>query len=287
MRPTKAVIPAAGLGVRFLPATKAQAKEMLTLVDRPAIHYVVEEAVAAGIRSLLIITARNKTAIEDYFDASPELERALREKGEEALVEEIHALSELAQMHYLRQPRPLGLGHAVFLARAFVGEEDFAVVLPDDLITAGEPCLGQMLAVRERWPGAVVALQEVAPDMTSRYGIVKAVEVEPDVYRIEDLVEKPSPERAPSRLAVVGRYILPASIFPLLATTAPGTGGEIQLTDALRLLAREYPVYGYRFRGRRFDLGDKLGFLQATVTLALGRPDLGPALREFLRGSIF
>jgi UTP--glucose-1-phosphate uridylyltransferase len=284
---SKAVIPAAGLGVRFLPATKVQPKEMLVLVDRPAIHYIVEEAVASGIESFLLVTGRNKRAIEDYFDRVPELEATLQRRGETRLLAEMEAIVRLGRMHYIRQPEARGLGHAVSLARDFVGDQDFAVLLPDDLIVADPPCLAQMLAVRERWPGAVVALQEVPWEMTSRYGIVQGVEVEPGIYRIEDLVEKPSPQQAPSRLAVVGRYLLPAAVFPLLAATPPGAGGEIQLTDALRVLARQYPVYGYLFRGRRYDLGDKLGFLEAAVVLALRRPDLGPELAGRLRELIF
>ncbi|MGB9886389.1 MAG: UTP--glucose-1-phosphate uridylyltransferase GalU [Moorellales bacterium] len=283
----KAVIPAAGLGVRFLPATKALPKEMLVLVDRPAIHYIVEEAVAAGIESFLLITGRNKKAIEDYFDRSPELEVALQAKGEVQLLADLEAIAGLARMHYIRQPQALGLGHAVSLARDFVEDEDFAVLLPDDLIVADPPCLARMLAVRDRWPGAVVALQEVPREMTSRYGIVRGVEVEPGVYHIQDLIEKPSPQEAPSRLAVVGRYLLPATLFPLLATTPPGAGGEIQLTDALRALARQYPVYGYLIEGRRYDLGDKIGFLEAAVALALRRSDLGPQLAGRLRELIF
>lgn len=279
----KAVIPAAGLGTRFLPAAKAQPKEMLVLVDKPAIHYIVEEAVAAGIRNVLLVTGRNKKALEDYFDRSPELEAALEAKGEKQLLAEILAISNLATVHYVRQQEARGLGHAVACAAAFVGDDDFAVLLPDDLILADPPCLAQMLAVREKYGGAVIALQEVPPAHTSRYGIISGEEIAPGIYRVNDLVEKPHPEKAPSCLAVVGRYLLPAAVFPILAHTPPGAGGEIQLTDALRVLAQSYPVYGYVFRGRRHDLGDKLGFLEATVELALTRPDLGPAFAEFLR----
>jgi len=279
----KAVIPAAGLGTRFLPAAKAQPKEMLVLVDKPAIHYIVEEAVAAGIRNVLLVTGRNKKALEDYFDRAPELEAALEAKGEHGLLAEIRAISRLAAVHSVRQQEPLGLGHAVACAATFADEDDFAVLLPDDLIVADPPCLVQMLAVREQHGGAVIALQEVPRAHTSRYGIIRGREVAPGLYRIEDLVEKPRPEEAPSCLAVVGRYILPAAVFSILAETRPGAGGEIQLTDALRVLAKTYPVYGYVFRGRRHDLGDKLGFLEATVELALARPDLGPAFAAFLR----
>jgi UTP--glucose-1-phosphate uridylyltransferase len=282
MSVNKAVIPAAGLGTRFLPATKAQPKEMLVLVDKPAIHYIVEECVASGVHNLLLVTGRNKRTIEDYFDRSLEIEWALKHKGEEQLLEQVRTTSQMGQIHYVRQQETLGLGHAVLCAKAFVGPEDFAVLLPDDLILADTPCLTQMLEVRQRYEGAVIALEEVPPERTSRYGIIAGRELEPGIYQIEDLVEKPSPEEAPSNLAVVGRYLLPAAIFPILEDTPPGAGGEIQLTDALRVLAKGYPVFGYRFRGRRYDLGDKLGFLKASLEIALRRADLGPQVREFL-----
>lgn len=282
MSVNKAVIPAAGLGTRFLPATKAQPKEMLVLVDKPAIHYIVEECVASGVHNLLLVTGRNKRPIEDYFDRSPEIEWVLKHKGEEQLLEQVRATSRMGQIHYLRQPEALGLGHAVLCAKAFVGPEDFAVLLPDDLILADTPCLTQMLDVRQRYGGAVIAVEEIPPELTSRYGIIAGKELEPGIYRIEDLVEKPRPEEAPSCLAVVGRYLLPAAIFPILEDTPPGAGGEIQLTDALRVLAKGYPVFGYRFRGQRYDLGDKLGFLKASLEIALRRADLGPQVREFL-----
>lgn len=279
----KAVVPAAGLGTRFLPATKAQPKEMLVLVDKPAIQYIVEEGVAAGVRNFLVVTGRNKKSLEDHFDRAPELEAALRQKGEWELLATVEETARLAAVHYVRQPEARGLGDAVACAAAFVGDEDFAVLLPDDLILADPPCLAQMLAVKEAYGGAVVALEEVEPAQTQRYGIIRGREIDRGVWRIDDLVEKPTPAEAPSHLAVVGRYLLPGRLFPILAATPPGAGGEIQLTDALRVLARDYPVYGYLFTGRRFDVGDKLGFLTATVELALARPDLGPAFAAYLR----
>ncbi|MBC7347473.1 MAG: UTP--glucose-1-phosphate uridylyltransferase GalU [Clostridia bacterium] len=279
----KAVVPAAGLGTRFLPATKAQPKEMLVLVDKPAIQYIVEEGVAAGVRNFLVVTGRNKKSLEDHFDRAPELEAALRQKGEWELLATVEETARLAAVHYVRQPEARGLGDAVACAAAFVGDEDFAVLLPDDLILADPPCLAQMLAVKEAYGGAVVALEEVEPAQTQRYGIIRGREIDRGVWRIDDLVEKPTPAEAPSHLAVVGRYLLPGRLFPILAATPPGAGGEIQLTDALRVLARDYPLYGYLFTGRRFDVGDKLGFLTATVELALARPDLGPAFAAYLR----
>lgn len=279
----KAVVPAAGLGTRFLPATKAQPKEMLVLVDKPAIQYIVEEGVAAGVRNFLVVTGRNKKSLEDHFDRAPELEAALRQKGEWELLATVEETARLAAVHYVRQPEARGLGDAVACAAAFVGDEDFAVLLPDDLILADPPCLAQMLAVKETYGGAVVALEEVEPAQTQRYGIIRGREIDRGVWRIDDLVEKPTPAEAPSHLAVVGRYLLPGRLFPILAATPPGAGGEIQLTDALRVLARDYPLYGYLFTGRRFDVGDKLGFLTATVELALARPDLGPAFAAYLR----
>ncbi|MBC7335992.1 MAG: UTP--glucose-1-phosphate uridylyltransferase GalU, partial [Clostridia bacterium] len=252
----KAVVPAAGLGTRFLPATKAQPKEMLVLVDKPAIQYIVEEGVAAGVRNFLVVTGRNKKSLEDHFDRAPELEAALRQKGEWELLATVEETARLAAVHYVRQPEARGLGDAVACAAAFVGDEDFAVLLPDDLILADPPCLAQMLAVKEAYGGAVVALEEVEPAQTQRYGIIRGREIDRGVWRIDDLVEKPTPAEAPSHLAVVGRYLLPGRLFPILAATPPGAGGEIQLTDALRVLARDYPLYGYLFTGRRFDVGD-------------------------------
>ncbi|RJQ24495.1 MAG: UTP--glucose-1-phosphate uridylyltransferase [Peptococcaceae bacterium] len=283
MRIKKAVIPAAGLGIRFLPATKAQPKEMLPIVDKPAIQYIVEEAVDSGIENILIITGRGKRAIEDHFDCSPNLEAQLREKGKMELLELVCGISRLADIHYVRQKEQLGLGHAIYCARKFVGAEPFAVLLGDDLVRSQVPCLKQLLDLYGEVQSSIVAVQEVPVEDVSKYGILDAVQEQPGVYRVRDLVEKPSPESAPSRLAVMGRYIIHPRIFPILAKTQPGAGGEIQLTDALRVFCREQPVYGLAFEGRRYDVGDKLGYLRATVEFALERPDLAKDFREYLK----
>ncbi|MEW8959512.1 UTP--glucose-1-phosphate uridylyltransferase [Moorella humiferrea] len=278
----KAVIPAAGWGTRFLPATKAQPKEMLPIVDKPAIQFIVEEAVAAGMEDILIITGKNKRAIEDHFDRSLELENLLREKAKEELLALVEGVSELADIHYIRQKEQLGLGHAVYCARKFIGEDPFAVLLGDDIIVNRPSCLEQMLEVYREVKAAVIAVQEVPREEVDRYGIIEPLDIKGRLIEVKDLVEKPRPEEAPSNLAVIGRYILIPEIFPLLAEVKPGAGGEIQLTDALRLLARERRVYAYRFEGKRYDIGDKLGFLQATVEFALARPDLAKPFREYL-----
>jgi UTP--glucose-1-phosphate uridylyltransferase len=280
-----AVFPAAGLGTRFLPATKAQPKEMLPLVDRPLVQYVVEEARAAGLERIVIVTGRGKNAIEDHFDTSFELERMLEERGKSDLLQQVREISELARISYVRQKSALGLGHAVLQARDLVGNEPFAVMLGDDIVDAAEPCIGQMMRVYERRGNPVIALQEVPREQTRQYGIVGASPVpqEPRVVAITDMVEKPRPEDAPSNLAIIGRYLLPPEIFEILATTAPDVGGEIQLTSALRTLLRERPIDGYLFEGRRYDAGDKLGFLEATVEFALKREDLGAPFRKYLK----
>ena len=280
-----AVFPAAGLGTRFLPATKAQPKEMLPLVDRPLVQYVVEEARAAGLERIVIVTGRGKNAIEDHFDTSFELERMLEERGKTDLLQQVREISELARISYVRQKSALGLGHAVLQARDLVGYEPFAVMLGDDIVDAAEPCIGQMMRVYERRGNPVIALQEVPPEQTRQYGIVGASPVpqEPRVVAITDMVEKPRPEDAPSNLAIIGRYLLPPEIFEILATTASDVGGEIQLTSALRTLLRERPIDGYLFEGRRYDAGDKLGFLEATVEFALKREDLGAPFRRYLK----
>jgi UTP--glucose-1-phosphate uridylyltransferase len=280
----KAVFPAAGLGTRFLPATKAQPKEMLPLVDKPLIQYVIEEALDSGVENIIIITGRGKNAIEDHFDVSFELERTLEERGKEDLLEIVREVSSMANLAYVRQKQALGLGHAVLTAKDLVGSEPFAVLLGDDIIDSEVPCLKQMIEVYERYDGApVLAVQEVEGEAISRFGVIAGQEVEPDVFRISDMVEKPKPQDAPSNLAIIGRYILPPEVFPLIEQTTAGVGGEIQITDALRSLARQRPFYGYRFKGRRHDAGDKLGFLEATVEFALKRPDLGASFREYLR----
>ena len=289
----KAVVPAAGLGTRFLPATKATPKEMLPVVDKPAIQYVVEEAVDAGLSDVLMVTGRSKRSIEDHFDRAYELEEALRAKGDDERLNAVHESSDLAVMHYVRQGEPRGLGHAVHCARQHVGNEPFAVLLGDDMIDARDKLLHRMIEVRDRHGGSVVALMEVEPDQVSSYGCA-AIEAtdEDDVVRISDLVEKPAAEEAPSNWIIIGRYICDPAVFDVLEKTPPGRGGEIQLTDALRTLA-DTPagqgggVYGVKFRGRRYDTGNKLEYLRTVVQFASERPDLAPEfmpwLREFVR----
>jgi len=284
----KAVFPAAGLGTRFLPATKAQPKEMLPLVDKPLIQYAVEEAVRSGIRNILIITGRGKSAIEDHFDVSFELEHALGSRNKRDLQAAVRSVSDMVEFAYVRQKEALGLGHAVLRARDLVGSEPFAVVLSDDVIEAPVPCLRQLLDVYERVEAPVLALMEVPPEDVPAYGVVNAEPVEYNgrrdrLYRIHDLVEKPKPAEAPSNLAIIGRYVLTPEIFPCLEATEPGSLGEIQLTDGLRRLLASRPLYGFRFEGKRYDAGDKLGFLKATVEFALRREDLGGAFREYLK----
>ena len=288
MSVTKAVIPAAGLGTRFLPATKATPKEMLPVVDKPAIQYVVEEAVEAGLDDILLVTGRNKRALEDHFDRAYELEEALAAKGNERGLAAVRLSAELATVHYVRQGDPLGLGHAVLCAAQHVGDEAFAVLLGDDLIDPRDPLLSTMTAARVAHGGSVLALMEVPPDQIHLYGCV-AVEAtdDPDLVRVTELIEKPAPGEAPSNLAVIGRYVLDPSIFQAIRETQPGRGGEIQLTDALRKVAvapadEGGGIHGVVFRGRRYDTGDRLDYLKAVVRLALERDDLGPPLRAWL-----
>lgn len=284
----KAVFPCAGLGTRFLPATKAQPKEMLTLVDKPLIQYGVEEALGAEIPDIIVITSRGKSSIEDHFDFSPELEAALEEKGKTNRLAEVKAISDLINICFVRQKRALGLGHAVNCARDVVGNEAFAVVLPDDIIMSRVPVLKQMKEVHEALGASVLALMEVPKEQISAYGVVDADPVEHNgaqgrLYRIRNMVEKPKAEDAPSNLAIIGRYILVPEIFQSIEEIPAGKGGEIQLTDALKHLLRSRPIYGFKFEGKRFDAGDKLGFLQATVEFALRRPDLGASFRDYLQ----
>jgi UTP--glucose-1-phosphate uridylyltransferase len=279
-----AVFPAAGLGTRFLPATKAQPKEMLPLVDRPLIQYVVEEARAAGIERIVIVTGRGKNAIEDHFDTSFELERMLEDRGKGELLDQVREISELAPVAYVRQKSALGLGHAVLQARDLVGREPFAVMLGDDIVDAGQPCIGQMMRLFERRGHPVIALQEVPRSETRQYGIVAGEKVDERVVAISDMVEKPVPEKAPSNLAIIGRYILPPEIFDILGDTASDVGGEIQLTSALKTLLSRRPIDGFLFEGKRYDAGDKMGFLKATVEFALKREDLGGPFKEYLKG---
>lgn len=280
----KAVIPAAGLGTRFLPATKAQPKEMLPIVDKPAIQYIVEEAIQSGIEEILIITGRNKRAIEDHFDRNFELEMTLKAQGKYELLGLVEEISNVT-IHYVRQKEARGLGHAVLCAKQFVGNEPFAVLLGDDIIDSPVPCLRQLLDVYqdEAIPaGSVLGVQEVPEHRVSSYGIVQPKALKRGLWQAEDLVEKPPVEQAPSRLAVLGRYIIEPEVFALLEQTEPGSGGEIQLTDALRKLAKQRPVYAFEFMGRRYDTGDKLGFLEATVEMALKRPELREPFLKYL-----
>jgi UTP--glucose-1-phosphate uridylyltransferase len=285
---TKAVIPVAGLGTRFLPATKAMPKEMLPVVDKPAIQYVVEEAVAAGLHDVLMVTGRNKTALENHFDRVGELEAILRNKGDNEKLEKVQSSTDLADVHYVRQGDPMGLGHAVLRAKMHVGREPFAVLLGDDIIDDRDPLLTRMLEVQSQRNTTVVALLEVDPSIAHLYGVATVDPTdEDDVVHITGLVEKPAQGTAPSNLAIIGRYVLRPEIFDVLENTAPGKGGEIQLTDALQALATgpEWTggVYGVVFRGRRYDTGDRLDYLKAIVQLASGRDDLGPEFREWLR----
>ncbi len=282
--PIKAVIPAAGLGTRFLPATKAMPKEMLPVVDKPAIQYVVEEAVAAGVDDILIILGRNKNNISNHFDSVPELEQKLSDKGDHEKLRHVQASSELADIHFVRQGEPRGLGHAVYRARNHIGDSTFAVMLGDDLIDERDPLLPKMLAENERTGLTVIALMEVDPEHVHLYGVASVEPTDdPDVVRVTGLVEKPKREDAPSNYAVIGRYVLTPQVFDILERTAPGKGGEIQLTDALQELAVTDGVLGVVFRGRRYDTGDKVDYIKAIVQLASDRDDLGPALRPWLK----
>ncbi len=289
MRVRKAVFPAAGWGTRFLPATKAQPKEMLPLVDKPIIQYGVEEAVAAGIEQINIVTTTHQGAIEDHFDLNLELERVLEEKGEIELLRQVRHISDLAQLAYVRQKEQLGLGHAVLMAKDLIGHEPFAVILPDDVVVADRPCIGQLIHAYHQTHGSVVAVMEVPPEETSRYGVIAGEPVDESINhgrlrRLTALVEKPEPEAAPSNLAIIGRYVLTPKIFDKLEQTPRGAGGEIQLTDAIQALMEEQGVYGYEFEGTRYDAGTTMGWLKASVELSLQRPDLESEFRAYLKG---
>ena len=288
MRVRKAVLPAAGWGTRFLPATKAQPKEMLPLVDKPVIQYAVEEAVAAGIEQVIIVTSSQKRAIEDHFDLNFELEHLLEEKGDIERLRQVRHITDLAQVAYIRQKEQLGLGHAVLMAKDLIGHEPFAVILPDDVVVSDRPCIGQLIHAYHEHHGSVVAVMEVPEEETRRYGVIGGERVGGDsdgerTYQVNQLVEKPSAGAAPSNLAVIGRYVLTPKIFDKLEQTQRGTGGEIQLTDAIHALMDEQSVFGYAFEGRRFDAGTTMGWLQASVELALTRPEFGGEFRSFLR----
>ena len=281
---TKAVIPAAGLGTRFLPATKACPKEMLPIVDKPTIQYIIEEALASGIKDILIITGHNKRSIEDHFDYNPELELNLREHGKDELLTMVKEIGDI-NLHYIRQKEPKGLGHAILCAKSFVGDEPFAVLLGDDVVYNEEkPCLEQLLDVYDATGASVLGCQTVPQDKVSSYGIVASEATKDErIFKVNDMVEKPAVEEAPSRLAVLGRYVITPEIFAILEQTAPGRGGEIQLTDALKVLAKEQAMYAYDFVGRRYDVGDKQGYLEATVEYALRRPELREKFLRYLQ----
>jgi UTP--glucose-1-phosphate uridylyltransferase len=279
----KAVFPAAGLGTRFLPATKASPKEMLPLVDKPLIQYVVEEAVASGIESVIIVTGRGKAAIEDHFDVSFELEKLLEERGKQTELQAMRAISDMARVSYVRQREALGLGHAVLQARELVGDEPFAVMLSDDIIDSETPALKQLLDVYEKYDAPVIGTMHVAGEAISRFGVLDVEEIEDGVYKIKDMVEKPPLAEAPSDLAIIGRYVLTPDIFDEIEKTQPGAGGEIQFTDAMRSLLQKRPFYAKRFEGTRYDAGDKLGFLIATVEFGLQHEDLAAEFREYLQ----
>ena len=283
MKVKKAIIPAAGLGTRFLPATKAQPKEMLPIVDKPTIQYIIEEAIASGIEEILIITGRNKKCIEDHFDKSVELELELEKAGKAELLELVRDISEMVDIHYIRQKEPKGLGHAINCAKTFVGNEPFAVLLGDDVVDSKEPCLKQLIDCFEEYNTTILGVQTVPEENVSKYGIVNGIHIEDRVYKVKDLVEKPSVEEAPSNVAILGRYIITPEIFDILENTKPGKGGEIQLTDALKTLISREAMYAYNFEGRRYDVGDKLGFLEATVEFALKKDELRESFIEYLK----
>jgi UTP--glucose-1-phosphate uridylyltransferase len=283
MKVRKAIIPAAGLGTRFLPATKAQPKEMLPIVDKPTIQYIIEEAIESGIEEILIITGRNKRAIEDHFDRSIELELELEKKNKKELLSLVRDISNMVNIHYVRQKEPKGLGHAINCARSFVGNEPFGVLLGDDIVhSESKPCLKQLIDAYNEYKTTILGVQAVADEDVSKYGIVDGKFIEEGVYKVKNLVEKPSLEEAPSNIAILGRYIITPGIFDILDNTKPGRGGEIQLTDALKVLAAREAMYAFEFEGKRYDVGDKLGFLQATVEFALRREDLREDFLKYL-----
>lgn len=284
MKIKKAVFPVAGLGTRFIPATKAMAKEMLPVVDKPIIQYAVEEAFNAGIEHIVFVTGRGKKALEDHFDRSFEIEHSLEAKGKDDLLKQIQELvPKTGTIIYTRQNQPLGLGHAIWCARDIVGDEPFAVLLADDLIQTGKPVLAEMVKKFDRLRASMAAVMEVEKEQTDKYGILDAEQVEEDIVRINDMVEKPKPEEAPSNLAIIGRYILTPKIFEYLGEGKKGAGGEIQLTDAMKVLLKEQPIFGYKFDGTRFDCGDKVGFQMANLAFSLERPDMRDRLVEFIK----
>ncbi|MCI9176064.1 MAG: UTP--glucose-1-phosphate uridylyltransferase GalU [Lachnospiraceae bacterium] len=282
MKVNKAIIPAAGLGTRFLPATKAQPKEMLPIVDKPTIQYIIEEAVEAGIQDIIIVTGRNKRSIEDHFDRSIELELELERGAKLEMLDMVKEISEMANIHYIRQKEPRGLGHAILAAQHFIGNEPFAVLLGDDVVVAKQPCLGQMLDVFREYQTSILGVQTVAREVVDKYGIIAGKQVDDRVYKVTDMVEKPSLEEAPSNVAVLGRYIITPEIFRFLETQDAGRGGEIQLTDALKRLAKEQAMYAYDFKGHRYDVGTKAGFIQANIEFALRTDELREEMKDYL-----
>lgn len=285
-RVKKAIIPAAGLGTRFLPATKAQPKEMLPVVDKPTLQYIIEEAVNSGIEEILIITGRNKSSIEDHFDKSVELEMELERSGKLELLETVRRISNMVNIHYIRQKEPKGLGHAVSCAKSFIGNEPFAVMLGDDVVDAQTPCLRQLMDVYDEKQGSVLGVKEVDRSQVNKYGIVDGEFQSQGLYKVNDLVEKPDISTAPSNIAILGRYIISPKIFEILSNTAPGKNGEIQLTDALKTLLKEEEMYAYVFEGKRYDIGDKVGFIEATVDFALKRPELREGVLNILKDRV-
>ncbi len=283
MKVKKAVIPAAGFGTRFLPATKSTPKEMLTIVDRPAIHYNVEELIEAGIEDILIIIGRNKEEIANYFDRSPELELFLKENGKEELYDLTERISNMANIHYVRQKDARGLGHAVLCAKTFVGDEPFALLLGDDLVYSSKPCIQQLAEMYETYESTIIGVQTVDKSQVNKYGIIDGIKVGESLYEVKDLVEKPAVEEAPSNIAIMGRYILTPDIFEMIENTPPGKGNEIQLTDALKKLNEQKEIYAYEFEGKRYDTGDKLGYLIATVEYALRNEELSEDFRDYLK----
>lgn len=283
MKIRKAIIPVAGLGTRFLPATKAVPKELLPIVDKPAIQYIVEEAIQSGIEEIVLVTGRGKQNILDYFDRSPELEEVLSKRGKHEVVDRLQKISNLAEFVTVLQPQPLGLGHAVLCARDVIGDEAFIVCLPDDLIDSNIPCIAQMLSIYEKYKSCVLAVEEVPEDQVNQYGILKSKNVAEKLHQVENLVEKPSLKEAPSRLGIVGRYLLNPDIFKILKETKAGASGEIQLTDGLRELAKISPLYALEFEGTRYDTGDKLGFIKANLAYGLKRGHFNGNLKDFMR----
>lgn len=282
----KAIIPAAGLGTRFLPATKSQPKEMLPIVDKPTLQYIIEEAISSGIEEILIITGRNKKSIEDHFDKSVELELELEQKGKTEMLDMVRDISNMVNIHYIRQKEPKGLGHAIHCAKSFIGDEPFAVLLGDDIVDSEVPCLKQLIDAYDEYKTTVLGVQEVAREDVNKYGILDVKHIEDRIYKVKDMIEKPSIDEAPSNIAILGRYIITPEIFRILENQEPGKGGEIQLTDALQTLGQREAIYAYNFEGRRYDVGDKIGFLEATIDFALKRDNIRDDLLNYMKSVI-